>query len=195
MAETDTHDGIPATWRSLGAHCRELGWSKRRVMSELQQGMPYRTIPPGHVIDWHHPVSAQTLALETSEVTIFAVEGYEVFNSVTVGVEVLPPAVLAVNPYWLGSPSFGSPPLSVTASAAHPTPRAGNVSGADLRACILAIKTEHPRNNPPLEEEALIAEVERRFETTIPRDRIRQARDDVAPEFKRPPGRPRKNAQ
>jgi hypothetical protein len=80
----------------------------------------------------------------------------------------------------------------VPAPAASPAPPR-RVSEAALRNCILTIKTERP-NDPPDEEE-LWTEVERRLDATVSRDRIRQVRDDVAPEFKLPPGRPRKSAQ
>jgi hypothetical protein len=88
------------------------------------------------------------------------------------------------------------PAPSANAPAASSSPPASprkNVSEAELRNCILTIKTERP-NDPPDEEE-LWTEVERRLDATVSRDRIRQARDDVAPEFKLPPGRPRKSAQ
>jgi hypothetical protein len=83
-----------------------------------------------------------------------------------------------------------APPASVPAASPAPS---RTVSQAALRNCILTIKAERP-NDPPDEEE-LWAEVERRLDAPVSRDRIRQARDEVAPEFKLPPGRPRKSAQ
>ena len=56
-----------ATWRTLGAICRELDWSPRRLLYELGQGWPYRTIPPGHKIDWSDP--SIRLDVPASEVT------------------------------------------------------------------------------------------------------------------------------
>jgi len=88
------------TWRTLGTHCRELDWSKQRLLHELQNGLPYRTIPPGHVIDWHHPDVQRSLDVERSEVMINAggvlfekAEGAFILglDCPTVGVEVLPP--------------------------------------------------------------------------------------------------------
>jgi hypothetical protein len=77
-----------ATWRSLSTLCRERGWSMRRAIYELQNGLPYRTFPPGHTINWHMVV-AQTF--DPDAVTI-VVDGPEVLNTVTVAVEVMPPA-------------------------------------------------------------------------------------------------------
>jgi hypothetical protein len=86
----------------------------------------------------------------------------------------------------------------VAASPSPPSPKKRkkkkkNVSEAKLQKCILTIKTERP-NDPPGEKE-LWAEVERRLKATVSRDQLRQASNDVAPEYKRPPGRPRKPAQ
>jgi hypothetical protein len=78
-----------ATWRSAGGLCRELDWSKGRLVHELQHGLRYRTIPPGHVIDWHHPVTAQTFNVDASEVTIIGTLIDD--GAIIVAVEVLPP--------------------------------------------------------------------------------------------------------
>ena len=62
-----------ATWRSLGTLCRGRGWSKRRLLHELQHGLPYRTIeplPPGRTINWHDPEVGRSLDVEASEVTL-----------------------------------------------------------------------------------------------------------------------------
>jgi hypothetical protein len=84
-----------ATWRTAGALCRELDWSKRRLLHELQQDLPYRTNPAGHTVDWHDPVTAHTFNLETGEVTIIRgvgrVDGTLALDTTTVGIEVLPP--------------------------------------------------------------------------------------------------------
>ena len=58
-----------ATWGTLGAVCRERGWPKSRAVYELQNGLPYRTFPPGHVIDWHNPLT-HGLSTETGEVML-----------------------------------------------------------------------------------------------------------------------------
>jgi hypothetical protein len=94
-----------ATWLSADALCHALGWSKRRLLYELQNGLPYRTIPPGHVIDWHDPTVENSLAVEASEVTFNDDELFRELNALstrdiviispgwaTVGFEVLPPA-------------------------------------------------------------------------------------------------------
>jgi hypothetical protein len=80
-----------------------------------------------------------------------------------------------------------------TASPPPPTSPRKNVSKAELRNCILTIKSERP-DDPPDEEE-LRTEVEKRLVATVARDRIRQARNDIAPEWKLLPGRPRKSTQ
>jgi hypothetical protein len=88
----------------------------------------------------------------------------------------------------------GRPPSpGQVSSSSPPTSPRKNVSEAKLRKCILKIKTERP-NRPPDEEE-LWTDVEQRLKATVSRDRLRQVRDDVAPEWKLPPGRPRKSTQ
>ena len=89
----------PLRWRSLNAHCRELHWSKPRAIYELQNGLPFRTIPPGHEVDWRDAVVRRSLDLEASTVTLIRgvqeAAGERCFvlglDSVTVGIEVLPP--------------------------------------------------------------------------------------------------------
>jgi hypothetical protein len=53
-----------ATWRSLSTLCHERDWSKPRALFELQNGLRYRTVPPGHTIDWHNPNVERSLAAE-----------------------------------------------------------------------------------------------------------------------------------
>jgi hypothetical protein len=87
-----------ATWRSTGTLCRELDWSRPRLIYELQHGLPCQTIPPGHEIDWHNEEVKRTLDIEASTVTInlglFLAEGpifAASWNTLTLGIEVLPP--------------------------------------------------------------------------------------------------------
>ena len=92
---------MSATWQTLGALCRALGWSRARLVYELQSGsLHHRTIPPGQVIDWHHP--QVSLDVEASEVTVARSLGVEKGNGtiafiwrgterLTFGIEVLPP--------------------------------------------------------------------------------------------------------
>jgi len=88
-----------ATWRTLGTLCRELDWSPRRLLHELQGGLRYRTIPEGREIDWHDPNVRRWLNLEASEVTFYDEKlakersrGLVIsLGQVTIGIEVLPP--------------------------------------------------------------------------------------------------------
>jgi hypothetical protein len=95
-ALTQTGRNMAATWRSLALLCRERGWSKSRAVYELQNGLPYRTFPPGHVIDWHNPNVTHNLNAETGEVMlvrgVLEVEGALGPHTLTVSIEVLPPA-------------------------------------------------------------------------------------------------------
>jgi hypothetical protein len=34
--------------------CRECDWSALELLYRLQNGLPYETVPPGHVIDWNN---------------------------------------------------------------------------------------------------------------------------------------------
>ena len=87
---------MDATWRSLTILCRERGWSKSRALYELQNGLPYRTFPPGHVIDWHNPDVTRSLNAETGEVVlvrgVLETEAGLGFDTLTVSLEVQPPS-------------------------------------------------------------------------------------------------------
>jgi hypothetical protein len=88
---------MTATWRSLGAHCRALGWSKPRAIYELQNGLRYRTVPPlppGNVVDWHDSDITHSFNVETGDLTlilgVFGGPGLG-FDTLTVSIEVLSP--------------------------------------------------------------------------------------------------------
>jgi hypothetical protein len=88
-----------ATWRSLGTLCRERGWSKPRLLHELQNGLPYRTIPLGHAIDWRHAIAAHSLDVDAGTVMILGdLHAAVGFDARVVGVEVLPPTAAEVLP-------------------------------------------------------------------------------------------------
>lgn len=158
------------------------------MLLELKNGLPYRTIPPGIVIDWHSPDVERGLNVEASEVTftrgVFSTEGDGSFglglDRPIVGIEVLPPTDAEVS-----APSAGAP------TASPP----GKVSEADLQKALLGIVEEHPQGSPPLDEGELWRAVEKRLDAKVSRDRVLKVRDAVASHFKLPVGRPRKNAQ
>ena len=83
--DTDT------TWCSLGSLCRERDWSRPRAIYELQNGLPFRTVPPGHEheIDWHADWVPQGLNLAASELSYFMFD-------LTLGIEVM--ASLDIDP-------------------------------------------------------------------------------------------------
>jgi hypothetical protein len=182
---------MAATWYSTGTYCREFNRSRPRLIYELATGLLlYRTWPPGHVFNCHDQnlwraldVEASTLPLSYASASGMAAVDSSWPLQEAIGIEVRPP----------DAPTDAeAPALSATAPTASPAPHRA-VSEAALRDCILTIRAERP-NSPPDEEE-LWKEVERRVDAAVSRDRIRQARDEVAPEFKLPPGRPRKSAQ
>jgi len=87
-----------ATRRSLSIVCRERGWSKARAVYELQNGLPYQTVPPlpqGYSIDWRDPDVTYGLNVETGDLTlilgVFGGPGLGL-DTLTVSIEVLPPA-------------------------------------------------------------------------------------------------------
>jgi hypothetical protein len=189
-----TRRDMDATWRTLGTLCRELDWSKRRLIHELCNGLRYRTIPEGYVIEWDNDFLWPYLNVEASEISVpYGLYAAGVAppppktragldQGLTLGIEVLPPTDAEV------------PVPSASAPAAPPAlPR--KVSEADLRKAVLAIVEEHPPGSRPPDEESLHEEVERRVGAQLARDRVLAARDKVAPHFKLPVGRPRKNAQ
>jgi hypothetical protein len=85
---------MDATWRSLATLCRELDWSRPRLLHELRNGLRYRTFPPGHAIDWHDSNVERSLDVEASQVAVlrgvFGGPGVG-FDRPIVGIEVLPP--------------------------------------------------------------------------------------------------------
>ena len=40
---------------TLSTACRECDWSALELLYRLENGLPYETVPPGHVIDWNDP--------------------------------------------------------------------------------------------------------------------------------------------
>jgi hypothetical protein len=75
-----------ATWMTLGEVCRERGWSRHRLIQELQNGMRHRRIPEGPEIDWHDPDVRRWLNLETSEVSFYEKDPAEADNEKEEGV-------------------------------------------------------------------------------------------------------------
>jgi hypothetical protein len=160
-----------ATWRGIGYYADERGWSKPRVIQEVQNGLPIRTQPEGHEheIDWHDPNVTHHLNLETSELSSLGPD------FLTVGIEVRTDAVPERKPKLKRKPKR------------KPAKR---VFDKDLRNSILAIKDEHP--DDPLDEEKLWEAVENDLGLPVARDRVRAARKKVAPQWVNPVGRPRK---
>ncbi len=114
-----------ATWRSLAALCHRLDWSRPRALYELQNGLHYRTVPPGHVVDWHHPHVETTLNINASTVQVILgiAKGVVGFDIITLGVEVLPPSSAAPPGPW--QPKL--PPADIEGAVkkiadAHPAP-------------------------------------------------------------------------
>jgi len=189
-----------ATWRTTGALCRERDWSKPRLLDELLNGLRYRTVPPGHVFNWHDPTVRRALDLESSTVPL----GYASASSTAtvdtswtmneaIGIEVLPPdatADLAAVEAPDGMRAETSVADTPAASPAPPEP----ISNAKLRETILAIKKDHP--NDPLDvDKELWPEVQRRLGQSVARDDVRAAHKKVAPDWVKPVGRPRKSEQ
>jgi hypothetical protein len=181
-----------ATWRSVGTLCRERSWSQQHLIYELEKGLPYRTDPPGWKVKWgshlwpYFNVGASKLLVPPGGLRGIAPPPSTKHSDlltwgVNLRIEVLPP-------------DAEMPAPSENAPAASPAP-ARKVSEADLRNALRAIVEEHPPGSPPLDEESLRKKVEKRLGTELARDRILATRDEVAPHFKLPVGRPRKNAQ
>jgi len=177
-----------ATWRTLGALCRELDWSKRRLLHELQHGLSYRTIPAGHMVDWHHPDVVRSLDVEASEVThtrgVLDVEGALGLDRPTVGVEVLRPT------------DASAPPTPVKRQRKpvkrqrkpvkrwrKPPPQ------KDIKNALGNIREVEPT----LSGEKLATALCERLGEGMTRQRARDAIRRYAPDTVKPRGRPRKN--
>jgi hypothetical protein len=182
-----------ATWQTLGKLCRALDWSPQRLLYELQNGrVHYRTVPEGYTIDyWLDPYLRRHLSIEASEISIpygtmcgaivpppSKTQAYLRAGGLILGIEVLAP----------GAPTDAEMPSpSASAPAASPAPR--RPSDAAVEQCFRAIMKERP-NDPPSEDD-LFAEMKQRLGASPGRDRLRQLRREIAPQWKRPRGHPR----
>jgi len=180
---------MTATWRTASALCRDRDWSKRRLLHELQHGLPYRTIPPGHTVDWHHPVTAQTFDMEASEVTIIGalVDGTMAFDTTVVGIEVLPPMDASAPPTPVSAPPTPvkrqrKPPAPVKRWRKPPPQK-------DIKGALVNIR----ETKPTLSGEKLETALCERLGEGMTRQRARDAIKQYAPDTVKPRGRPRKN--
>ena len=175
--------GMNATWRSAGALCREYDWSKRRLLHELQHGLPYRTFPSGHTIDWHHPHSARSLDLARSEVTIIGplINGVVGFEMTTVCVEVLPPTDAASSAPPTAVKRQRKPPVSVKRWRKPPPQKT-------IKDALVNIREAEPTLSGGKLETALCE----RLGEGMTREKARAAIKKWAPDTVRPRGRPRK---
>jgi hypothetical protein len=176
---------MDVTYRSLGALCRDRDWSKRRLLHELQNGLTYRTIPPGHEINWHHPDVERGLDVEASEVTytkgVLDVEGALAFDRPTVGVEVLPPTDALQ--------ASSAPPTPVKRQRKPVKPWSKPPPQKDIKGALVNIR----ETKPTLSGEKLAAALCERLGEGMTRQRARSAIKRYAPETVKPRGRPRKN--
>lgn len=169
-----------ATWRSPARLCRQLDWSKPRLIEKLQNGLCYRivdpsgTFPEGHKINWADPLVQRYFDVEAGEVKIHVRRGSMV-EWLPVGIEVLPLEVEVPAP-------------SADASVTTPAPR--RPSDAAVEQCFRDIMKKHP-NDPP-SENWMLAEMKQRLGASPGRQRVRDLWQRIAPEWKRPVGAPRK---
>jgi hypothetical protein len=180
-----------ATWRTAGALCRDQDWSKRRLLHELQDGLPYRTIPAGHVVDWHHPVTAQTFNLDASEVTIIGalIDGEVAFDTTTIGIEFLPPTDVLSAP----EPSAPAPvaPVKRSRKRSPPTKRWRKPPPQkDIKAALLNILETAPTLSGEDLENALCTSLGE----GMTRAKARSAIKRWASQTVKPRGRPRKKS-
>lgn len=100
-----------ATWRTTGSLCCERDWSKRRLLHELENGLPYQTIPPGYTVEWGDDSMWPYFSVERSEISIpyglvmgaigpppSKRAGYLRGPGLVLGIEVLAPRVPAASP-------------------------------------------------------------------------------------------------
>jgi hypothetical protein len=182
-----------ATWRTTATLCRELGWSQRRLLDELEKGLLYRTDPPGWKVRWrphlwpYLNVKASTLLVPPGGMRGIepppSTKHSDLFTwGVSLRIEVLPP----------GAPADAEvPPSSVDAPAASPAPKRPSVAAVEQ--CFRDIMAERP-DNPPGEDELLAEMTKPRRLGASPglRARVRELWPRIAPQWKRPLGAPRK---
>jgi hypothetical protein len=85
-----------ATWRSTS----ELGLSKAHLLHLLQNGLPYRTWPPGISIDWRDPYVQAHFDVQASQLVKFVpgpgVPPILASAQVTVGIQVTGPLLTLI---------------------------------------------------------------------------------------------------
>ena len=179
-----------ATWRTTATFCRELGWSQRRLLDELEKGLPYRTDPPGWKVRWrphlwpYLNVKASTLLVPPGGMRGIepppSTKHSDLFTwGVSLGIEVLPP----------GAPADAEVPSpSADVPAASPAPR--RPSDAAVEQCLCNIMQEYP--DGPSSERWLLTEMEERLGAPPGRERIRNLRrEEKYRQWRRPRGHPR----
>ena len=167
-----------ATWRTTGAFCRERGWSKARLLYELQNGLPYRTFPPGHAFDWSDPYLEPYLNVEASEISfpsgvvmsaindaVAVITGRprppkrrSALEGITLGIEVLPP----------GAPADADVPSPSAEAPAAPQRKPPSIKA--LQDCILAIREDW--TGAPPDRDKLRELVENRLNRPVGRDHV-----------------------
>ena len=175
-----------ATWHSPGALCRERGWTPARLVYELQNGLPYRRIPPRDddpPIDWADPEALRTLDLERGEVSVPEGEAVRDFGSVIVF-----GTGYCVVAFEVALPTDASPVAAPTPPVAAPTSPRKNVSAAERERCFREIMAERP-NNPP-DEEWMLAEMKKRLGASPGREEVRALWKSIAQAWKNPRGAP-----
>jgi hypothetical protein len=198
-----------ATWHWLDDARREPGWPRGRILDEIKarrlpwrgyvSGMGFVTSDAFYAFYPDGSIEKVTADWDGNELIIVVLDNQ--FHPHTVeGVEVLLPTD--------ASRASSAPPAEAPSAPSAPfAPSRNKVSNADMRDCLLAIIKDHadgklivrdaviPRGSPPLDEETLQKEMEHRLDARLERDRVRELRDNHAPHFKLPVGRPRKSTQ
>jgi hypothetical protein len=177
-----------ATWRTLGTLCRERDWSQPRALYELQNGLPYRTIPPGYKVDWHASDVQRSLDVQASTVAlmlgVFGGGGIG-FNRPVVGIEVLPPMDAS-------APPTASAPLTPVKRQCKPPAPVKRwrkpPPQKDIKDALSTILKTSPTKSGENLETALCE----RLGEGMTRERARNAIRRYAPDTVKSRGRPRK---
>jgi hypothetical protein len=180
-----------ATWQRTDTLCRERDWSQQHLLHELANGLPYRTDPPGWTVRWgshfwpYLNVKASTLLVPPG-----GMAGIEPPPSTKHSDLFTWGALLRIEVWQPDPPAKAEVPSpAANVPAVSPAPPPKKVSKAEVERCLRDIMKERPSN--PLNEGELFAEVKHRLGASPGRDRLRQLRREIAPQWKRPVGAPR----
>jgi hypothetical protein len=182
-----------ARWCPAGTACRERGWPAWKLFQELQNGLPYRTFPPGHTFDLSDPEVHRKFDAGVSTITIFApgMPGSDYLTgTVVVGIEVLLPETDVALDEQVPEPPRQKARTSPPVERWQKKPPLDDVKAA----AFAVAETVSADDELPTESEWK-AKLETQLGKTVTVELAVKALEQFAPQLKRQPGRQKKRTR